>query len=238
MLQEERRRALAAKSDAALDASPKDNASREKRLESAPEAVGRPLDRWESRHPLNLEDFRVQGVSSVFYIPEWITGVEEQEIVDRVRSAPESAWVQLKHRRLQMYGGEVTTPFVAEPLPPWLEQIIDALIETKIFPVAHRPNHALINEYGVGDCILPHEDGPRYFPLVAIVSTSADAFVTFTRHRQHVDPEAHQQLRFPVKRRSLLLFTEDAYTKYLHGIDGIASGHRVSLTIRHVQEEP
>ncbi|GLE02304.1 hypothetical protein PINS_up011142 [Pythium insidiosum] len=136
-----------------------------------------------------------------------------------------------------MYGGEVTTPFHAEPLPMWLEQIIDALMEAEIFPADFRPNHTLINEYGVGDCILPHEDGPRYFPLVAIVSTGADAFVTFSRHRQHADAAACQQLRFPVERRSLLLFTHDAYTKYLHSIDGVAEGHRLSLTIRHVQRD-
>lgn len=100
---------------------------------------------------------------------------------------------------------------------------------------------------------MPHEDGPSYFPFVAIISTGADSVVTFEPHRKLLqnDPlpaeverdsgsaESKQQqslarLSFQLKRRSLLLFTEDAYTEYLHSIDGVEHGKRVSLTIRHV----
>lgn len=106
-------------------------------------------------------------------------------------------------------------------------------------------------EYGVGEGILPHEDGPSYFPFVAIVSTGADSAVTFEPHRRWLEsvptngngpPRDDETERtrpsgrrsFRLARRSLLLFTGDAYAKYLHSIDGVEVGKRVSLTIRHV----
>ena len=95
-------------------------------------------------------------------------------------------------------------------------------------------------EYGQGDCILPHEDGPMYTPLVAIISTGANATVTFNRHREFSDNKDAENsddtstIAFSVERRSLLVFKGQAYTHYLHGIDDVKSDKRISLTIRHV----
>ncbi|KAF4145033.1 2OG-Fe(II) oxygenase superfamily [Phytophthora infestans] len=145
-----------------------------------------------------------------------------------------------------MWGGEVKVPFEPNPLPEWLQQISQTLLDTGIFSEEKKPNHALINEYGVGDCILPHEDGPAYFPLVSIISTGAECRVTFEPHRalasvdnQSVSEAAPtneivQNFDFQLERRSLLLFTGEAYTRYLHSVDNIEVGTRISLTIRHV----
>lgn len=88
---------------------------------------------------------------------------------------------------------------------------------------------------------MPHEDGPSYFPFVAIVSTGARSRVTFQPHRvlrgateQEADVEDQHHFSFWLEQRSLLLFTEEAYTKYLHSIDQVQDGTRISLTIRHV----
>lgn len=35
------------------------------------------------------------------------------------------------------------------------------------------PNHVLVNEYQPGEGIMPHEDGPAYYPMVATVSLGA-----------------------------------------------------------------
>lgn len=35
------------------------------------------------------------------------------------------------------------------------------------------PNHVLVNEYRPGEGIMPHEDGPAYYPMVATVSLGA-----------------------------------------------------------------
>lgn len=87
---------------------------------------------------------------------------------------------------------------------------------------------------------MPHEDGPSYFPLVAIISVGNSSRVNFEPHRKLVgaDPEsdldAGQRFSFTLERRSLLLFTDEAYTHHLHSIDNVVDGTRLSLTVRHV----
>lgn len=83
----------------------------------------------------------------MYYVPEWLSDDEEQAILERVYAVPDesSVWVKLKRRRLQMWGGDVKAPFRAEPLPVWLRQIVEALVDAKVFSEARRPNHALIN---------------------------------------------------------------------------------------------
>lgn len=98
----------------------------------------------------------------------------------------------------------------------------------------------LAAEYGVGEGIMPHEDGPSYFPLVAIISVGNSSRVNFEPHRKLVGPdtesdrEGGQRFSFTLERRSLLLFTDKAYTHHLHSIDNVVDGTRLSLTVRHV----
>ncbi|KAL3657456.1 hypothetical protein V7S43_017596 [Phytophthora oleae] len=189
------------------------------------------------RSKIDLEEFRRGPIPGVFYIPGWITQEEEEEILERVYAVPDDneLWVRLKHRRLQMWGGEVKVPFDPKPLPEWLKQISQTLVDTGLFGEEKKPNHALINEYGVGDCIMPHADGPAYFPFVSIISTGAECRVTFEPHRDsETTSEIVQHFDFQLERCSLLLFTGEAYTRYLHSIDNVEVGTRISLTVRHV----
>jgi alkylated DNA repair protein alkB family protein 6 len=116
-----------------------------------------------------------------------------------------------------------------------------------------------VNAYEPGEGILPHQDGPLYYPAVAIVSLGAGAVMKFTPHSSLRESSGDaaapppQGARVWLPRRSLLLFAEEAYTAYLHGIpadgeqddvrsgaDGAADedergdGTRVSLTCRSV----
>ncbi|ETW00557.1 hypothetical protein H310_07142, partial [Aphanomyces invadans] len=187
------------------------------------------------RLPVDLELSRVckSIISSVHYIPDWLSCDEERAILDRVAAAPSAAWVQLKHRRLQVHGGTVTNKYTPAPLPSWLQALSTSFVEMGLFDTAHTPNHALINEYRPGDYILPHEDGPLYHPLVAIVSLGANAVMSFKRHRHLVDHASSETIPIRVNRRSLIVFTDQAYTEHLHSIDDVAPATRVSLTIRH-----
>ncbi|CAI5742615.1 unnamed protein product [Hyaloperonospora brassicae] len=202
-----------------------------------------------SAAPLDLDALQRGPIRGVCYIPNWLTQDEEDAILDRVYAVPDdsASWVQLKHRRLQRWGGEVKSPFMSEPLPQWLQQISQTLVDVGVFHDAKKPNHALINEYAVGDYILPHEDGRAYFPLVCILSIGADCRVTFQPHQRDAAAATHegdstsapqrtftQHSAFPLERRSLLVFTGEAYSRYLHSIDNVEVGTRVSLTLRHV----
>ncbi|ETP38176.1 hypothetical protein F442_14152 [Phytophthora nicotianae P10297] len=252
LLREERRRAREAtqtKSNADTNAAPKatdKSKETEERLLQWQQAT---LNVWAKRSKIEIEEFRKGPIPGVYYIPNWITQDEEAAILERVYAVPDDndLWVTLKHRRLQMWGGEVKVPFDPKSLPEWLNQISQTLVDAGIFSEEKKPNHALINEYGVGDCILPHEDGPAYFPLVSIISTGAECRVTFELHRALASvnsdtvsksatdtSEIVQHFDFQLERRSLLLFTGEAYARYLHSIDNILVGTRISLTIRHV----
>ncbi|EQC25400.1 hypothetical protein SDRG_16727 [Saprolegnia diclina VS20] len=192
-----------------------------------------------STHPrptLSLPAHAVQD-GTIYYIPNWISVEEESSVLDQVHAAAPSAWVQLKYRRLQVWGGSVTTTYEPEPLPRWLQALSSGLVEAGVFAASETPNHALINDYAPGDGILPHEDGPMYYPLVAILSAGASGRMTFQRHRETTPNDVPVHLT--LDRRSLLVFTGEAYTKYLHSIDNVDDehgvNHRISLTIRHVR---
>ncbi|EER11208.1 conserved hypothetical protein [Perkinsus marinus ATCC 50983] len=74
-------------------------------------------------------------------------------------------------------------------------------------------NHALVNDYerGCGG-IMPHTDGPAYYPVVMIISLGSATVLQFGKSPD--DQEA--QVLLPA--RSLLIFNDEAYHEYLHSI--------------------
>ncbi|OIT39891.1 hypothetical protein A4A49_07743 [Nicotiana attenuata] len=128
-------------------------------------------------------------------------------------------------------------------LPPWLTRITERINEkSELFPSSI--NHVLINEYLPNQGIMPHQDGPAYYPVVAILSLGSPVVMDFTPHpnlRSCVgthgngvdakisDPEAAvmnsgEQLdnchpfSIVLMPRSLLIFKDSVYSDYLHGI--------------------
>ena len=113
-------------------------------------------------------------------------------------------------------------------------------------------NHILVNSYRPGEGILAHQacahfrplfdrmeafwlshalskehqqDGPAYFPCVAIVSLGASAAMHFrppleaTASSSPGDSGLDRAPGVLLERRSLLVFSGDAYERWLHGID-------------------
>jgi alkylated DNA repair protein alkB family protein 6 len=55
---------------------------------------------------VNLNDHKVVGVpDSAYYIPDFVSEQEEQNILNQITKAPKPKWVQLSNRRLQNWGG-------------------------------------------------------------------------------------------------------------------------------------
>ncbi|KAF1780755.1 Alpha-ketoglutarate-dependent dioxygenase alkB-like protein [Phytophthora cactorum] len=243
LLREERRRAREAtrtKSNINANVASKATDKSKEIEESVSQCQHATLKVWAERSKIDIEEFRRGPIPGVYYIPNWVTQDEEAAILERVYAVPgdNDLWVKLKHRRLQMWGGEVKAPFDPKPLPAWLKQISQTLVDAGILTEEKKPNHALIN----GKFQWSKDDGPAYFPLVSIISTGAECRVTFEPHRAvtSVDNETVSQpaatseivqhFDFQLERRSLLLFTGEAYTRYLHSIDNIEVGTRISLT--------
>ena len=148
---------------------------------------------------------------------------------------------------------------IAEPLPIWLQSVVDDVNSTGIF--GHHPaNHVLLNEYLPGQGIMPHLDGDLFYPTITTVSlgshTVLDFYEPLKDDGDHRSLEDRFQFSLFVRPRSLLVLKEDLYHKYLHGIREVDSdqdcegvvikryeggggkmisrGTRISLTIRNV----
>nr|GMD68800.1 alpha-ketoglutarate-dependent dioxygenase alkB homolog 6 [Ipomoea batatas] len=192
----------------------------------------------------HLDKFIVGSVPTVIYIPNFIGDTEEEQIAKNIYGAPVSKWKSLKNRRLQNWGGVVHEKgLIAQDLPPWLTRITQRIQEeTGLFPSAI--NHVLINEYLPDQGIMPHQDGPAYYPVVAILSLGSPVVMDFTLHpnlrsstessTNKIDDKVHEEggtetnggerlddchsFSILLMPRSLLIFKDKAYAEYLHGI--------------------
>jgi alkylated DNA repair protein alkB family protein 6 len=171
---------------------------------------------------IDLEQYRCcsrdeSSPRDVYYIPGVLGESEEAALVAASAQQP---WVQLRDRRLQCHGGTVLPEgTVAEPLPPHLQHLCTALQGAGIFGAARPPNHCLVNEYHVGEGIMPHRDGPLYEPTVAILSLRAPIVFDFwASAAAAADPEVAPARSLLLEPRSLLVFRGDAYADFHHAI--------------------
>ncbi|KAI5444848.1 hypothetical protein KIW84_013215, partial [Lathyrus oleraceus] len=186
-----------------------------------------------------LDNFKIGSLPNVFYIPDFITDADQTLLFNNIYAAPSSKWKLLKNRRLQNWGGVVHEKgLLPQALPPWLTNFTHKISEESgLFPSPI--NHVLINEYQPNQGIMPHQDGPSYFPVVAILSLGSPVVMDFTPHArlkldsQVIDKESdgetieivkdkwlddHRPFSIILMPRSLLIFKDNAYSDYLHGI--------------------
>jgi alkylated DNA repair protein alkB family protein 6 len=157
---------------------------------------------------------------------DFISTDEEYEILAQCMR-PGARWTSLSGRRVQTLGGLVheRAGLLPAPLPGWVRPLLCRL--QPLLSGAPLLNHVLINAYAAGEGILAHQDGPLYFPAVAIVSLGAHGVMQFTPHVRLLDGAAEQTKTPPTLRvwlppRSLLLFRGGAYEHYLHGIEAVS----------------
>ncbi|KAL4431857.1 hypothetical protein ABPG74_012669 [Tetrahymena malaccensis] len=172
----------------------------------------------------NLEVHKVDGINTVYYLKDFITQRDEQSVIDEIYNLPNKSWVDLTYsnRRLQKWGGDVTQKGLVnqQSLPAFLEALSTKLYDSKISP--KKPNHVLLNEYQKGVGIMPHTDGPLYFPWVNSISLGSDCIFKFYKDMQSYR-DGVEQARVLLEKRSLVIFTDEAYKEYLHTIDDLTS---------------
>jgi alkylated DNA repair protein alkB family protein 6 len=173
--------------------------------------------------------------NSIYYIPNFLTNKEHDKLLNdqHIYSIKnQRKWVKLPERRLQNWGGKPHEKFMfEEELPNWLtgEKLkLNSLFE---FPLTMKKqkdniknksiNHILINEYESNDGIMFHKDGPIYFPLVFIISLMNPIILTFKKQNDNFELKNKNLNEFSVflEPKSLLIFTNEIYYNYLHGID-------------------
>ncbi|KAG9478233.1 hypothetical protein GDO78_013303 [Eleutherodactylus coqui] len=116
---------------------------------------------------------------------------------------------------------------VPEKLPSWLQTYTNKISSLELFG-GNCANHVLVNEYNPGEGIMPHEDGPLYYPTVTTISLGSHTLLDFylPLNRQLSDeedqvPRTEEQrhvLSLLLEPRSLFILREDLYKNYLHGI--------------------
>lgn len=125
-----------------------------------------------------------------FYIPNFITEDEERFLTEAILSAPKPKWKVLQNRRLQEWGGQMLSKnntLMPQPMPDFFTtypDLITRLRKTGVFERSKHgePNHCLVNEYLARQGIMPHEDGPAYFPAVATVSLGSHTLLDVYRY--------------------------------------------------------
>lgn len=272
---EKQRAARAGAPNAGAEAAPAADAPRP----GLPDAVRRPEPEWmcaEQPPPLELNLRAIpEHVGSardspgppndVHYVRGFLSAADESALHDRIRHpAFARSWRELRGRALLNFGGMPTAGGIApEPLPQFCAELCAALVRAGVFLPEAPPNHVLVNEYRVGQGLMPHQDGPLYRPLVAIVSLGGPAMLDFWESAEHAargraeGGAALPSAAFLCEPRSLLVFHGDAYGSFLHGIAErsadslheavanvpprsrpgsgvVARGPRVSLTVRRV----
>ncbi|XP_042880580.1 alpha-ketoglutarate-dependent dioxygenase alkB homolog 6-like [Penaeus japonicus] len=195
----------------------------------------------------SVKEYRVQNAPAVaYYLPNFISVEEEQNLQQQIYGAPKPKWKQLAHRRLQNWGG-LPHPkgMVAEAIPEWLQHQMDKITALGVFG-EKKPNHVLVNEYLPGQGIMPHEDGPLFYPTITTISLGGpcqlNLYRPYTSSQNHSEEQAEDrenaegngeqngnnleydlEARYAgsllLEARSLLVLQEDLYTTFMHGIE-------------------
>lgn len=164
--------------------------------------------------------FTSELIPGLTYIDEFITSELETSLLSGCHRHPK-AWKTLNNRTLQNWGGlPHIKGMLPTGMPDFLHPLLSRLTAEEIFPSKTRPNHVLVNRYMPGQGIDAHVDGPAYQPTAAIISLSAPIVMEFYERRTTTpeNPLAEPLGALLLRRRSLLVLSEDAYHNVYHAI--------------------
>jgi alkylated DNA repair protein alkB homolog 6 len=120
--------------------------------------------------PGNDSSFRYLNDNIVLF-PDWIAESTESYLLDKFTNAPKSKFVTLSNRRLQLWGcqpasdsSNESTPMIYQKLPDYLHSLAGKIDRLGILSAI--PNQCLANEYLCKQGIMPHEDGPIFYPSI------------------------------------------------------------------------
>lgn len=163
---------------------------------------------------MDIERYKITGPPTAYYIPNFITSNEEKHILDHFYSVPKPKWTYLTNRRLQDYGGVPSEKgMIPEKIPNWLDMYINKIYNLNVFK-GKKPNQILINEYEPGQGIMPHTDGPLFYPTIATISCGSHTILEFLENNE----SRKKVCDILLEPLSLVIIKDDLYSKYLHSI--------------------
>ncbi|OEL15142.1 hypothetical protein BAE44_0023839 [Dichanthelium oligosanthes] len=142
----------------------------------------------------SFTDYTIGAIPTLFYVPDFISHSEQSQLLHHLLAFLDTVF--------GCAGGVVHEKgLLPQALPSWLTRITNRICQwTGLFPSAI--NHVLINEYHSNQGIMPHQDGPAYYPVVAIISLASPVVIDFTPHQrlkeqEHTDPQNVQTDELP-----------------------------------------
>ncbi|KAI8927082.1 hypothetical protein BC831DRAFT_389972, partial [Entophlyctis helioformis] len=179
---------------------------------------------------------------------DFVSPLEEQQLVHAIDAQPWSGHGRPPNpelrRRTQQYGFlfSFRSRLVEQrlgDLPDFVSAVSDRLRAHGIFGDGP-PNHMLVNEYDLGQGIMPHVDSMAFGPVVTSLSLLTPCIMTFT------DTATAESVPVHLPPRSLLVMQGHARYGMTHCISKetvetagdvvIERGRRVSLTFRRIVE--
>lgn len=169
------------------------------------------------------------SLPSLFYIPAIIDERTEHSLLQAIDSQVHR-WHQLKTRKVQQWGripsssGNTDLYESQQQIawPKWIDSLAQTFDNLGLFQSStFYPNNVLINRYEPTQGILHHTDGPSYNPYVVILSLGADCVMTFKPKltTAEIGIKSDKDICSVVlQSRSILIFAEELYTNYMHGI--------------------
>ena len=175
-------------------------------------------------------------------IPDFISSIEQAQLLKVIDSKPwngngKEPNAELR-RRTQQYGYlflfKSRTISHRLPVPVEFDHILNKL---RVF---NRFDHLVVNEYLVGQGIMPHVDAKLFGECICVLSMLSDCVITFTSLDNGMD------YRFLLPSKSLMVMRRDSRYLYKHGIgkdlveqvNGLTlhRERRVSITFRTICE--
>ncbi|PRQ05087.1 alpha-ketoglutarate-dependent dioxygenase AlkB [Enhygromyxa salina] len=189
--------------------------------------------------PLTSARRAVGEVPGLFYVSEFLTQRESEEIVEHIDRAP---WLNELKRRVQHYGWkynyrarEVTRDMKIGPLPAWAKEIAERMAKAKLLPWI--ADQMIVNEYVETQGISKHIDCvPCFEAEIAMIS------LVEPWHMRFRPPKSKQKVDIELEVCSLAIMTGPARYDWTHEIPsrktepgGRIRKRRISLTFRKVK---
>lgn len=189
----------------------------------------------------NLFESKPKEIPGFLYKSDYISQNEHDFLIEQIDQKP---WLSDLKRRVQHYGYKYDykarnidqTAFLG-PLPDWLNQISQKLVQDKIFTTF--PEQVIVNEYLPGQGISAHIDcTPCFKDIIVSLSLGSSCIMELS------NPGTNEKQPIFLEERSLVVLSSDARYEWLHAIPArksdIVGGNkiprtrRISLTFRNI----
>lgn len=189
----------------------------------------------------NIQPYKIKSkLSNVYYIPQCLNDNSIQILTKWMQSLPKTSnnqnnekdyhgkWTRLKHAQRNVALFDLNDN--DDNNTQLLQQLSKLLIQIDAFSPSHPPNHVLINEYQPQEGIMPHTDGPLYYPKTATFSIGGNVLFQFRKRNNINNDTGHdhniagaqekQVMQIMLSGKgSLIVFDDDAYINHCHSIN-------------------